>query len=553
MPIDLEAILNSAMPRGPSDLHLRPWQHPIVRLKGRLLPLEDWPPIGLEDLEALKRRILSSEQLAYLGKFGGVNRPLTLAGLGRFRLTVFHARGMPCMALRALAREIPTLDELNLPPVVSRLAMERRGLILITGPAGSGKSTTLAAMVNLMNLHRTEHIVTVEDPIEYVFENHTCYITQREIGLDAPSYALALRLVLRQDPNVIVIGEMRDAETFRAVLTLAQTGHLVLSTLHTGSAIDTVNRIISEFPEHREGSIRAQLAHVLKGLVCQRLVERADGTGLIPACEILVTTSSIYRAILERDLTSRIPQILARGRDLFGMQTMDQCVLDYFLQGLITEATAIRAANSPMDFEVELRRARQEQRLEELGAQQAPRAAARMEAILVLEVVGMTDLLVSHGDQRFREFTERMEAQLGAIAKEYRARAIEKHLDGFLLTFPNVDWAVLAIRAIFGRLSEFNQLSEIEVAFRGALHYGSTWVDPHSNRVGAAVHKAFRVCNAIAAPDLWQAVRPKEKDVVVATEEAREMLIPYNVSSRPLGGVPLKGFEGVHHLFELDI
>jgi hypothetical protein len=430
--------------------------------------------------------------------------------------------------------------------------MERRGLVLVTGPAGCGKSTTLAAMVGLMNLHRRDHVVTIEDPIEYVFENGTCFFTQREIGVDTPSYAAALRIILRQDPNVVVVGEMRDLQTFQAVLMLAQTGHLVLSTLHTGSAVDTINRIVSAPHEHGELSVRAQLAHVLKGIVSLRLVERADGSGVLPVAEVLVSTGSVVRAILEPELTRRIPTILARGRDLFGMQTFDQCVMDYYLQRLITESTALRTASSPMDFEVQLRRMRQEQRIAEAGEE--PRAArAQMEAILVLEVVGMTDLLISHGDAVFGRFVDRIEGQLGILVKRRQARVVEQHLEGFLITFPNVDWAVLAIRDVFNNLSAFNQLSEREVAFRGALHFGRTWVDPHSKRVGAAVHKAFRVCAALDTPDLWKFGGPREKNVVVATEEARERLLPYNVPSRPMGAVPLKGFAGLHHLYELGL
>ncbi len=550
--LELEALLHATMPRGPSDLHLRPGEPPILRVHGRLVPFEEWPSLQPDDLEELARRLLGPERWARLARSGGANIPQTVPDLGRFRLTIVRARGLPHIAVRVLAREIPTLEELNLPPVVGRLAMERRGLILVTGPAGSGKSTTLAAMIQLMNQERNDHIVTLEDPIEYLFEQRKCYITQREIGVDMPSYDPALRLVLRQDPNIIVVGEMRDPETFRAVLMLAQTGHLVLSTLHTGTAVDTVNRMVSAFPYAREASIRAQLAHSLKGAIGLRLVERAGGTGILPVTEVLVTTGSIFRAILVPELTPSIPTILARGRDFYGMHTFDQCALDYYLQGLITEETAVRAATSPMDFEVALRRARKEQRLEEAGAQ-ARAAGARMEAILVLEVVGMTDLLISHGDETFRKFAHRIESQLGAIVKEFRARAVENHLDGFLMTFPNVDWAVLAMRAIFARLSQFNQLSEMEVAFRGALHYGSTWVDPHSNRVGAAVHKAFRVCGAIGMPDLWGALRPKEKNVVVATEETREMLVPYSHALRPLGTVPLKGFDGIHLLYELAL
>lgn len=546
----LEDLLPTILPLGPSDCHLRPGRPPVLRVRGRLAPLDGWPALSAADIDALARRMLSAEHWLRLARAGGVNLPFVLPGVGRFRLTVCYARQAPYVALRVLAPRIPTLEELGLPPVVGWLAMERRGLVLVTGPAGSGKSTTLAAMIQLMNLHRNDHIVTVEDPIEYVFESRNCLITQREIGLDAPSYEAALRLVLRQDPNVIVVGEMRDEETFQAVLALAQTGHLVLSTLHTGSTLDTINRVIATFPERREASVRAQLAHVLKGLIAQRLVPRADGTGLIPVTEILVSTGSVFRAILDPALTSRIPGILARGRDLFGTQTFDQCALDYFLRGLITEETALRAASSAMDFEVELRRMRKEQRVA-AGTTEAQAPDARMEAILVLEVVDVTRLLITHGDATFRDFTERIEQQLTGIVRGFQARVIERHLDGFLFTFPNVDWAVLALRAVFARLSEFNQLAEMEVAFRGALHYGSTWVDPQSKRVGAAVHKAFRVCAAIDTPDLWGPVRPGEKNVVVATEEARDMLIPYRVDSRPLGAVPLKGFAGTHALYEL--
>ena len=552
--LNLEALLRATAPLQPSDLHLRPGSRPILRIHGRLFPFEEWPPVAREELDELGRRLTSPVQWEHLADVGGFNVPLTYPDLGRYRLTLLQGRSRPQVAIRVLARQLPSLAELNLPPAVGRLALERRGLVLVTGPAGSGKSTTLAAMVNVMNQERNDHIVTIEDPIEYVFDNQKSYITQREIGSDVPSYDAALRIVLRQDPNVVVIGEIRDPDTFRTVLTLAQTGHLVLTTLHTGGVVDTVNRFITAFPEARETSVRAQLAHVLKGVIGQRLVERADGSGLLPVTEILVTTGSVFRAILEPGLTAMLPNILTRSRDLFGMQTFDQCALDYYLRGFITEETALRTANSPMNFEVALRRAQHEARLEEAGSQQAARAAgARMEAILVIEVVGMTDLLVSHGDATFQKFRTRIEGQLGKLAKEFRARAVEPHLDAFLMTFSNVDWAVMTLRSIFNRLSEFNELSEMEVAFRGALHYGSTWVDPHSNRVGAAVHKAFRVCSAVGTEDAWGPVRPKAKNVIVATEETKEALLPYHVKVRPLGAIPLKGFEGLHMIYELAL
>jgi twitching motility protein PilT len=549
--IELEKLLHAALALAPSDIHLRPAVRPILRIRGHLSLFEEWPPVSIEDMDELGRHLLGPQRWERLAAAGGESVPFTVAELGRFRVTLLQARTGPHVAIRVLAPRIPTIEELHLPPVVARLARERRGLILVTGIAGSGKSTTLAAMLGLMNKERNDHVVTLEDPVEYLLENGNCYVTQREVGLDVPTFEAALRIVLRQDPNVIVVGEMRDPDTFRAVLTLAQTGHLVLSTMHTGTAVDTVNRFLSAFPQAREMSIRAQLASVLKGAIGLRLVERADGQGLVPVTEVLVSTGSIFRAILEPHLTARIPAILARGRDFYGMHTFDQCALDYLLSGVITEQTAIRAATSPMDFEVALRRAKKEERLDEIARHVARPAEARMEAILVLEVVGMTDLLVSHGDETFRKFSERIESQLAGIVKGLKARAVERHLDGFLMTFPNVDWAVQAVRAIFARLSEFNAMSEMEVAFRGALHYGSTWVDPHSNRVGAAVHKAFRVCGAIASPDLWKTSRPKEKNVVVATEETKALLVPHQLSVTPLGAVPLKGFDGLHPLYEL--
>lgn len=551
--IDLEALLRAAMPRGPSDFHLRAGWPPVLRVRNRLAPLAEWPRLRAEDVEDLVRRLLPDEQRARLARDGGVSLPMGVPELGRFRVTVHRTRGAPAVAVRVLAREAPVLEALNLPAAVARLAMERRGLVLVTGPAGAGKSTTLAAMINLMNETRNDHIVTIEDPIEYVFESRGCLITQREIGADVPGWDVALRLVLRQDPNVIVIGEMRDEETFRTVLTLAQTGHLVLSTLHTGSAVETVHRIVAMLPEQQEASVRAQLAHVLRGLVCQRLVERADGGGLLPVTEVLVATSSVFRAIMEPGLTARLPTILARGRDLFGMQTFDQCALDYYLRGWITEATARQACGSPVDFDVALRRAQHEQRVADAGTQEGRARDARNEAVVVFEVVGVTDLLVSQGDASVRAFMGRIAKRLAAMSKQFRAHVVEEHLEGFLIAFPNVDWALLALRTIFARLAEFSDLGEPPVAFRGALHYGSTWIDPQSNRVGAVVHKAFRVCRAIDTPDLWGPIRPKEANVVLATEEAHAMLVPSSARARPLGAVPLKGFAGVHPLYELAV
>jgi twitching motility protein PilT len=287
---------------------------------------------------------------------GGVDVQYSVAGVGRFRASICKARGSTSIALRTVPYELPTFEDLNLPPITAKLAVEPRGLILVTGPAGSGKTTTLAAMIHHMNLNRNDHIVTIEDPIEYLHQDKNCIITQREVGTDTPTFADALRICLRQDPDVIMVGEMRDVETIRTVLTLAETGHLVLSTLHTITAAETVNRIIAEFPGQAERQIRGQLSQVLKGIVSQRLIERADGSGLLPAVEVLVSTSTIQRCIEEPARTAAIPQAIAEGRDMYGMQTFDQCVLGFYQKNMITYEEALRASSSPTDFEVEVQR-----------------------------------------------------------------------------------------------------------------------------------------------------------------------------------------------------
>jgi twitching motility protein PilT len=252
--------------------------------------------------------------------------------------------------------EPPTIEDLNLPPVVAKLAMEPRGLILVTGPAGAGKTTTLAAMIHHMNQNRNAHIVTIEDPIEYMFDDQECIITQREIGMDTPAFAEALRICLRQDPDVVMVGEMRDLETMRTVLTLAETGHLVLSTLHTITAAETINRIIAEFPPEHERQIRQQLGQVLRGVLSQRLLERADQPGLVPAVEVLVGTLTVQRCIEEPTRTGQLSQVIADGRDTYGMQTFNQSVIDMYLRGMLSYEEARRGATSPTDFEVEVER-----------------------------------------------------------------------------------------------------------------------------------------------------------------------------------------------------
>jgi twitching motility protein PilT len=352
--MDLAGVLREAMSRGASDVHLKPRQHPVLRVRSRLGRLDGWAPLESKDLEQIGLSMMNGLQRQRFERDGGVDVQYTLAGVGRYRVSICRARGSTAIAFRVIPYEPPSFEDLHLPPVVSKLAMEPRGLILVTGPAGSGKTTTLAALVSYMNQHRSAHIVTIEDPIEYLFEDQGCIITQREVGMDTPSFTDALRICLRQDPDVIMVGEMRDPETIRTVLTLAETGHLVLSTLHTITAAETVNRIISEFPPQHERQIRQQLAQVLRGVVTQRLMERLDAPGLVPAVEVLIGTLTVQRCIEEPARTGQIPGVIAEGRDTYGMQTFNQSVIDWYQRGIVSYDEARRNSSSPTDFEVEV-------------------------------------------------------------------------------------------------------------------------------------------------------------------------------------------------------
>jgi twitching motility protein PilT len=354
--MELAQILREGMNRGASDFHLKPKQYAVLRVQGKLTPMDAIPVIEPKDLDAMAQSMMTPPQRERYEREGGVDVQYSVAGVGRFRASICKSRGSVSIALRTVPYELPSFEELNLPPVTAKLSVEPRGLVLVTGPAGSGKTTTLAAMIHHMNQNRNDHIVTIEDPIEYLHQDKNCIITQREVGSDTPSFGDALRICLRQDPDVIMVGEMRDVETIRTVLTLAETGHLVLSTLHTITAAETVNRIIAEFPGAQERQIRGQLSQVLRGIVSQRLIERADGSGLLPAVEVLVQTSTIQRCIEDPARTAQIPQAIAEGKDMYGMQTFDQCVLDFYQKNMVTYEEALRASSSPTDFEVEVQR-----------------------------------------------------------------------------------------------------------------------------------------------------------------------------------------------------
>jgi twitching motility protein PilT len=350
--MDLVALLGDGVRQGASDFHLAVGERPIVRVRGELFPL-DHRVLDREDLDDMTNRMLSRLARTLLAERGAVDFPFSLPGVGRFRVNLCRARGSIAASIRSVTHELRTIKELNLPPIVAQLALEPRGLVLVTGAAGSGKTTTLAAMVRYINEYRKLHVVTVEDPIEYLHRNQNCVITQREIGSDTPSFADALRACLRQDPNVLVVGEMRDLDTVRMALTFAETGHLVLSSLHTMSAAESVNRLVAEFPPYAERQVRHQLAQILRGIICLRLVERADRSGVIPATEILVNTATIQRCIEDPARTASIATAIAEG-GLYGMQTFDQCLLDYQERGLVSLDEALRKASSPTNLEVHL-------------------------------------------------------------------------------------------------------------------------------------------------------------------------------------------------------
>ena len=353
--MDLDALLHAGVERGSSDIHLKPGAPPILRVNGRLEPQAELGVVTAEFMDGAARRMLPERLYAQLRDGHEVDAGYSVPGCGRFRVNVFLALGVIRAVMRAIPSVKPSFEDLALPPVLARLAMERRGLVLVTGVTGSGKSTTLATMLDHMNRHRHDHILTIEDPIEFAHDDIGCAITQREVGHDTTSFAVALRAALREDPDVIMVGEMRDPETMAVALHAAETGHLVLSTLHTLNATETVNRIVASFPPHQEQQIRDQLAAVLQGVVAQRLIPRAGGDGRVPAVEVMIGTAVIRDCIREAKRTPEIPVFISKGASEYGMQTFDQCLLSLYRDGVITYETAMDNASSPDDFDLKVR------------------------------------------------------------------------------------------------------------------------------------------------------------------------------------------------------
>lgn len=353
--MDLNQILVEALEHEASDVHIKEGAPPIFRINGTLKPFAKVKAFDHNDVSRMAFGLMNDWQKERFIKNREVDMGYEVYGLGRFRVNVYQQRGKLSIALRIVPYQIKTLEELHLPPVIADIALEQRGLILVTGTTGSGKSTTLASMIDIINRNRNCHIITIEDPIEFIHEDKKSIIDQREVGSDTSTFSSALRVALRQDPDVILVGEMRDFETIETALTAAETGHLVMSTLHTLNATETITRIISVFPPYHQKQVRLQLAAVLKGVISQRLVPRADGMGRVPAVEILVSTARVRECIIERDKTNEINDAIAKGQTTYGMQTFDQSLMFLLKKNLITYEEALKHCTNPDDFALRVR------------------------------------------------------------------------------------------------------------------------------------------------------------------------------------------------------
>ncbi len=353
--MNLNELLKLTFEKRGSDLHVKVGVPPIIRIDGKLTPLETEKRLTQEDSLNIASGIMNPVQKAKFTEKNELDMAYAVPGLGRFRVNVFKQRGSVGMVFRLVPAKILNFEELTLPSVLSKIASEQRGLILVTGTTGSGKSTTLAAMIDFINTARTANIVTIEDPIEFLHRDKKSIVNQREIGSDTFTFGDALRSALRQDPDVILVGEMRDFETISTALTAAETGHLVLSTLHTLDAAETINRIITVFPPYQQKQVRMQLASVIKGIISQRLVARADGAGRVAAVEVMLGTLSVREAIIDENKTRQIHSIIQSGLQHYGMQTFDQSLLQLYKKNIITYEEAITTASNPDDFALKVK------------------------------------------------------------------------------------------------------------------------------------------------------------------------------------------------------
>ncbi|MEM1204500.1 MAG: type IV pilus twitching motility protein PilT [Acidobacteriota bacterium] len=352
--MNINDLLKLAVERNASDLHLKVGSHPMTRIDGALQPMQELKRLMQEDTISMAYSIMNARQKQRFKEELDIDLAYSVPGLGRFRCNIFQQRGAVGMVLRVIPARIKTIRELMLPQVLERIGEERRGLVLCTGTTGSGKSTTLAAIIDHVNAGRNEHIITIEDPIEFLHRDKKSIVNQREIDVDTRGFSYALRAAMRQDPDVILVGEMRDFETIETALHAAETGHLVFSTLHTLDATETINRIISVFPPHHQKQIRIQLGQVLKSIVSLRLVPRADGMGRVPAAEVLISTPYIRDCIENKEKTKYIREQIALGTSQYGMQTFDQSLFFLYKGGLITQEEALKRATNPDEFKLKL-------------------------------------------------------------------------------------------------------------------------------------------------------------------------------------------------------
>ncbi|MFY9225728.1 MAG: type IV pilus twitching motility protein PilT [Blastocatellia bacterium] len=355
MSVQIDELFMIACSKGASDLHIKAGSYPFIRINGELQPIIESQRLTQEDTLAMAFSMMSNRQKQRFKEHYEVDIAYGVSGLGRFRCNIFQQRGTVGMVLRVIPTAVQTVEELRLPKIIETIAEERRGLILVTGTTGSGKSTTLAAIIDYINSTRTSHVITVEDPIEFLHRDKKSYINQREVDVDTRSFSEALRGALRQDPDVILVGEMRDHETIETALTAAETGHLVMSTLHTLDATETITRIVSIFPPHQQKAIRLQLASVLKAVISMRLIRCADMTARVPAAEVLISTPYIRDCICNQEKTALVRDAIAQGTSQYGMQTFDQSLHELFNKGYIGFEEALAGATNRDEFILRIR------------------------------------------------------------------------------------------------------------------------------------------------------------------------------------------------------